>query len=507
MRGHTWASVVLLLATAASSSAPAPTPHHQFFVDAARGSDTGGDGTAARPWQTVNHAATAAAAAARGAAAAPVTAVTLTGGIYTESLFFGPALSGTPSAPITFRGTPAPQQPQRAVLSGGLALPRSAFKPRAAGPAGALTLDLASLGLNVSELGALAPGTLGQCAGDKAELVEDGVPMSLARWPNANASAGGYPGFNNWGNVRGVWGSGGGEAQAFTLVPNASDHRPPSCPGRPRAACPPFGPVPTAKQLAAWAGEEDLWFHGYWQNDWGDSYVKAAAIDQLTGLVNISKETAPCYPVTMHARVMAVNAESELDVPGEYFISRAGVLSLIPSSSHSPTSSYVLTQRGPTQCVLCLKDASHLVFENLEAGYSRGTPVSCTDCTDVTFRNMTVRATGGAGIAIDGGSSCEVSSNEVVGASCCFAPSWLLYCAVPTRVCTYTTPGDAGLILCYACICRYSLPRHHRHCWRPCHSHTCSSQHQRQSDPPFRSHPPDLQPWDFLGGRGQPCQQ
>ena len=356
-------------------------------------------------WQTINHAAAAAAAAARGAAAAPVT-VTLAGGTYGESLFFGPALSGTPTAPITFRGG---DQRQRAVLSGGLRLPRSAFRPRAAGPANALTVDLASLGVNISELGSLAPGTLGQCTGDKVELVEDGVPMTLARWPNANASTGdGYPGFNSWANVRAVWGAGGGEPQAFTLVPNASEGHPPSCPGRPRAACPPLGPAPTAKQLAAWAAEEDLWFHGYWENDWGDSYVKAAAIDERSGRVNISKETAPCYPVTAHARVMAVNAESELDSPGEYYISRTGVLSLIPSrpsagDGEGGTSSYVLTLRGPTQCVLCLKEASHLAFENLEAGFSRGTPISCTDCTHVTFRNLTVRATGGAGIAIHGG--------------------------------------------------------------------------------------------------------
>ena len=216
---------------AAPSSAALAQPSHKFFVDPARGSDTG-DGSAKQPWQSIKHAAAAAAAAAHGTVAAPVT-VTLASGTYNEALFFGPALSGTAEAPITFRGAlPLQQQQQqrqqqrRAVLSGGLLLPRSAFKPRAAGPAGVLTTDLAALGVNISELGSLAPGSLGQCTGDKVELVEDGTPLTLAQWPNANAPTGsGYPGFRNWANAREVWGMGGGQPQAFTLVPNASDTR------------------------------------------------------------------------------------------------------------------------------------------------------------------------------------------------------------------------------------------------------------------------------------------
>jgi uncharacterized membrane protein YgcG len=456
-----------------ASAEDSVTAAREFFVDGVHGADSG-PGSAAKPWKTIVFAATQAAAAAREAVAAPIT-VTLAAGVYTDPLFFGAAQSGTPTAPITFRGA-AGAAGGAAVISGGVSIPNSALRPSPLHhtlPAGlkVLSVDLAALGVNISDLGSLAPGTLGECSGSQMELVEDGKVMTLARWPNANSSNSsssrssgsssggggggsgssrataadndvddGYPGLNNWGNIRKVWGMGGGTPQAFTLLPNrSSDHRPPSCPGRPHAACPTMGPVPSMGQIKAWAKEADagtLWFHGYWQNDWGDSYVKAAAIDVTTGRVNISRDTGPCYPVTVHARVMVVNSLSELDAPGEYYISPTGILYLIPTaataalaadhsagggsgSSGAPAApAYVLTARRVTGCVLCAVGASHLSFENLEIGYSRGTPVSVVDSNYVSFRNVTVRAAGGYGMTVQGGSNCEVLDSEISGVGC-----------------------------------------------------------------------------------------
>lgn len=181
-----------------------------------------------------------------------------------------------------------------------------------------------------------------------------------------------------------------------------------------------MGPAPTALQLQAWASEPSLWFHGFWKNDYGESYVRAASVDARSGRVNISRDTPPCYPAAVHARVMVVNALSELDQAGEYYISPTGVLSLIPSQRASSTQSptYVLTYRGATQCVLCTLDASYLSFENFEIGYSRGTPISVANGSHLSFKNLTVRASGGHGITLQGGTNCEVVDSRISGVAC-----------------------------------------------------------------------------------------
>eukprot|EP01043_Picozoa_sp_COSAG02_P083528 COSAG02_NODE_21525_length_784_cov_4.325547_1_plen_214_part_01 len=182
-------------ARAAAAAQPARAAHHwpatqpvqpavgdkpglTFFVDGATGSDAN-PGTSAKPWRTIAFAADEAASAAQ-KHEAPI-AVSVAAGIYTEPLFFGPAQSGRPSATITFRGVAG------AVISGGLTIPKTAFRPSTAGPRGMLTVDLGELGVNITDLGSLAPGTLGECSGDQIELVEDGAVMTLARLSTPSA--------------------------------------------------------------------------------------------------------------------------------------------------------------------------------------------------------------------------------------------------------------------------------------------------------------------------------
>jgi len=407
-------AATLQLATLLGAGAAAASAAQQFYVDPLHGSDTNSGKSPSSAFATIPHAALAAAATKAAAT------VHLAAAVYRQPVSLGPPHSGRAGAVITFRGPSG----GGAVLSGGLAVPNSSFKASGgSGGGGVFVADLAKLGVNLSDLGSLAPSALGGCAGDKVELVESGVVLDLARWPNKNASKhspAGYPGFNNWANIRQVWGSGGGSPQAFSLSRSNTScaHPPYCCPGRPNALCPTFGPVPSAKQLQAWAKEEDLWLHGYWSNDWGDSYVTPSKIS--ADRIDIDQATPPCYPVLNHARVMVVNALSELDSPGEYYISKAGKLSLIPSSKTgalAPDGSYALTMRGSSECVLCLDSASYITFENIGAGFSRGTPVGCKDCESVSFVNVSVSATGGVGIAVSGSNNL-VENCTIRGSGC-----------------------------------------------------------------------------------------
>jgi hypothetical protein len=86
--------------------------------------------------------------------------------------------SGSVGAPIVWRSAPG----QRARMTGGTAVPVSAFGPTVlpSGAVGALRADLTALGLNSSVMGAMAsphPVAL-------AELFVGGAPATLAREPN-----------------------------------------------------------------------------------------------------------------------------------------------------------------------------------------------------------------------------------------------------------------------------------------------------------------------------------
>lgn len=105
--------------------------------------------------------------------------------------------------------------------------------------------------------------------------------------------------------------------------------------------------------------------------------------------------------------------------PGSDEVSWARNCSAEPSNCPADAGGhrYVLTARGVTHCVLCLKDARHLRFEDLDAGFSRGTPVSSINGSHIQFVRVNVRATGGAGIVLDG-SDGLLQNSTVRGTAC-----------------------------------------------------------------------------------------
>jgi hypothetical protein len=93
--------------------------------------------------------------------------------------------SGTPDAPITYTSA----EGERAVVSGGMPLPGSAFKPWI-GHGGVLQANLSALGITAEMLGSMrtaAMSCVGDCQHDKAELYLNGKAMTLARFPNKAA--------------------------------------------------------------------------------------------------------------------------------------------------------------------------------------------------------------------------------------------------------------------------------------------------------------------------------
>ena len=178
-------SLLLLLGTAARGELVLHVVTPSAAVSAASATP---DGSRAAPYQSVGAARDALrrhTAAAGGLPDGGAT-VLLHAGHHAPFALNGPLDSGRPDAPIVYAAAPG----ERAVVSGGVSLPQSAFEAWASGPAGALVADLGQLGVTSSQLGAMRTpkmGCISDCQHDKAELYLGSQAMTLARYPNKAA--------------------------------------------------------------------------------------------------------------------------------------------------------------------------------------------------------------------------------------------------------------------------------------------------------------------------------
>lgn len=219
-----------------------------------------------------------------------------------------------------------------------------------------------------------------------AELFVGGMPHRLARYPN-----------EGFARVTRIVDPGSVPRNAADDVPLAERVVEP-----PRGGAFTFedsaGPATGLDRLARWAQEPELWASGYWCWDWADETLAVARVDAQGRTVTLA---APhTYGLTDHARFFVVNALSELDAPGEYWIDRERELVvawLEPGEAErectlSLTSEPLLTIDGASDV-----EISGLVFEA-----TRGAALTARDVTRLSVTCSTFRGIGTHAVALDG---------------------------------------------------------------------------------------------------------
>lgn len=198
------------------------------------------------------------------------------------------------------------------------------------------------------------------------ELYVDGVPQTLARWPNGDE---------------------------WSTLASASEGE--------------FGVAIEPERLARWAAADDLWVHGYWTYDWADSYEKVVAVDVAARTLG----TAPphgVYGYKAGKRFYALNLIEELDAPGEYWLDRkTGTLYAWP-----PDSGETILSRLEAPLIR-VTDAENVTLERLTLACSRGEGIQIAGGRNVTVAGCTVRGLGTSGIVIDGGIAHRVLSCDL----------------------------------------------------------------------------------------------
>ena len=292
--------------------------------------------------------------------------------------------SGTADAPITYRAA----RNQTVRLSGGHTVTgfvpvtnpdvRARLDPTVRDKV--VQADLKAQG--ITDYGEMTPrGFASPVHAAGIELFFDARPMPLARWPNT--------GFVH-----------------VTGVTSAPDRQ--------------ITSTEIAARIGRWTGEPDLWTFAYWGLDWADSYTKVAALDPAQAQLTLDKPDSK-YGYKKGQRFYILNALSELDAPGEWYVDRAkGILYLLPPSAIKPGS--VVVSVAPT--LVTMTGASHLTLRGFTFEACRADAIRITGGTDDRIVASTLRNIGNHAVVITDGAT----NSGVVG-------------------CDITDTGDGGIVL------------------------------------------------------------
>jgi hypothetical protein len=226
--------------------------------------------------------------------------------------------------------------------------------------------DLTAQGLK--EFGEPAGGW-GQGERNCAELFFQDRPMLLARWPN--------DGFARVVDIAGptlkdVRGTKGCAEGMFTFEGD-----------RPQR----------------WAGEKDLWVHGWWFWDWAEGRHRVENLDLEKQLITVAKPYHP-YGYRKGQWWYAYNALSELDQPGEYYLDRQeGRLYFWPPAAID--SAPALLSMTPN--LITMKDVSQVEFQHLTLEATRATAIVANGGSHKRIAGCTLRNLGTWAIVMNGG--------------------------------------------------------------------------------------------------------
>ena len=218
--------------------------------------------------------------------------------------------------------------------------------------------DLKELG--ITDFGRMRPRGFGRPTYPAGlELFFDDEPMQLARWPN-----------EGWATI--------------ADVPKDTEDR--------------F--VFEGDRPARWAKAEDIWLHGYWKQDWADSYESVASIDTTRRLL-ITREPHGAYGYTKGKRYYALNILEELDRPGEYHLDRdTGILYFWPPTPIDQSNAFVSILEEP---MVEMTDVSDVRMEGFTFECTRGTAVVINGGKQNTIVDCALRNIGNRAVEISGG--------------------------------------------------------------------------------------------------------
>ena len=158
----------------------------------------------------------------------------------------------------------------------------------------------------------------------------------------------------------------------------------------------------TDERHAVWAGDEDVWFQGTFDNGYANDQIHVEKIDPVSKQVKLSNPHM--YGVRSgqaYQHYVALNILDELDMPGEYYLDRkTGTLYFWPPSNLQKGTIMVSMMEEP---MVCLEGVSHIVFRDFTLEYGRGIGLYMERGENNLIAGCTIRNFGTTGICMGQG--------------------------------------------------------------------------------------------------------
>lgn len=294
--------------------------------------------------------------------------------------------SGAPGAPIVYRAAKG----EKVYLDGGHILEPTIFTPVTdktildrlleSARSKMLQADLRAAG--ITEYGEFGPRGWGR-PGSPApmELFVDGVPQTVARWPNDSHVY--------LGEVLG----GGQDA---TNEPGVFYYN--------------------TDRAERWTRAEDPYISGLFGVTWAHDTVGIAEIDTGKGTLTTAHSHSygfrqPGFPSNFITQYHAVNLMEEIEEPGEYYLNReTGILYFLPPYPIHDSLIQVSAMAVP---FVSLEDASHVHIQGLTFENARGNGIVVSGGEGTRIIGCTLRALGQRAIILNGGENHGVTSSDI----------------------------------------------------------------------------------------------
>ena len=149
-----------------------------------------------------------------------------------------------------------------------------------------------------------------------------------------------------------------------------------------------------------WTVKDDMWMHGYWNQDWADTYQRIKKIDTQKHEIYVAEPFNESGYVKGQ-RYYYLNILEELDSPGEWYLDNtSGILYFWSPSPIDEGEAYVSLLQ---ELMISLERTSYITVQGIIFEVTRASVINVEGGKHNKIAGCTLRNVGNAGIIINGG--------------------------------------------------------------------------------------------------------